>query len=65
MGSKEKVTYWYEQGRADAPRIGYIRWCSYVDKDLLKKFKEVAKSENKTLVEALKEALENWTNFVP
>jgi len=65
MGSKEKITYWYEQGRRDAPRVGYIRWTSFVDEELLKKFKEVAKSENKSFVDALNEALENWTNYTP
>lgn len=65
MGSKEKITEWYQQGRADAPRVGYVRWTSFVNEELLQKFKEVARNEKKTYVEALNEALENWTNFIP
>lgn len=47
----------------DKPREGYDRWTCHVRIELLQKFKEVAKSERKTLIVALQEALENWTNF--
>jgi hypothetical protein len=47
----------------DAPKQGYDRWTCYVAIPLLEKFKAVAKAENKTMIVALQEALENWTNY--
>lgn len=47
----------------DKPKEGYDRWTCHVQIKLLEKFKQVAKAEGKTLIVALQEALENWTNF--
>jgi hypothetical protein len=65
MAVETKITKWKEQGKYDAPRIGYVRWASFVNKELLNKFKEVAKKEKKTYVDALEEALQNWTYYEP
>lgn len=45
----------------DDPRPGYVRWTTQVREKLLKEFKKVADKENKTLIDAVNEALENWT----
>ncbi len=63
MDDKQKVTRWKYQLAADAPRIGYRRWTSFVNSELLEKFKAVAKKEGKSYVDALEEALENWTYY--
>lgn len=56
MASKKKRARGY-----DEPRPGYVRWCTYVDIKLLEAFKKVAIKENKSFMDAVKEALENWT----
>ncbi len=45
----------------DDPRPGYQRWTVQVRKKLLKDFKGVADKEDKSYVDAINEALENWT----
>lgn len=47
----------------DDPRPGYVRQTFYVEIELLNKFKEIARKEGKTLIQAIQEALENWTNY--
>ena len=47
----------------DAPRDGYQRWAIQVKSELLKRFKLVAENEDKTLIDAHQEALENWVNY--
>ena len=44
----------------DAPREGWVRYTIYVNEDLLKKFKETAWNEKKSIVEAIDEASQNW-----
>jgi hypothetical protein len=60
---ESKIKRWREQGKLDAPKVGYIRWTCYVEEELLAKFKEVAAMEGKSLVQAINEALDNWTYF--
>lgn len=45
----------------DAPRTGYRRWTTQVKIDLFEKFCEVAANEDKVLIDAVEEALTNWT----
>lgn len=45
----------------DEPRPGFRRWTMYVDIKLFEQFKKIAQLENKSLIDALKEAMENWT----
>ena len=45
----------------DAPRQGYRRWTTYVKLDLFSDFCKVAENEDKVLIDAVEEALENWT----
>lgn len=47
----------------DDPRIGYKRHTFHVKVALLERFKRIARLEKKTLIEALEEALENWTGY--
>jgi hypothetical protein len=44
----------------DAPKDGYQRWTTYIKTELLEQFKMVAANEDKTLVEAIEEAVINW-----
>ena len=60
---ESRVKRWREQGKLDAPKVGYVRWTCYVEEELLIKFKDVAATEGKSLVQALNEALDNWTYF--
>jgi len=46
----------------DAPRPGYRRWTTQVRIDLFEKFCEVAANEDKILIDAVDEALTNWTH---
>lgn len=64
MDNKEKIVgRWRDQNRPDAPKLGYTRWSTYVDKKLLADFKAVAVRENKSLTQAVEEALQNWTYY--
>lgn len=45
----------------DAPRPGFRRWTVQVEIKLFEEFKEVARKENKSLIDAVREAMENWT----
>jgi hypothetical protein len=45
----------------DAPRPGYKRWTTQVKVELLADFYQVAANEDKVLIDALEEALTNWT----
>lgn len=45
----------------DDPRPGYRRWTVQVDMKLFNDFKKMADKEGKTLIDAMKEAMENWT----
>lgn len=47
----------------DEPRPGYLRATFLLKEQLLKDFKAVAVKEEKTILEAVNEALENWTYF--
>jgi|DEB19_MinimDraft_3_1074340.scaffolds.fasta_scaffold72213_2 hypothetical protein len=47
--------------RYDAPRAGYRRWTTQVRLDLFEDFCKVAANEDKVLIDAVEEALENWT----
>jgi hypothetical protein len=47
----------------DAPRPGYVRYTVYVKSDLLKDLKTVANLEKKTVLQAVEEALKNWTYY--
>lgn len=47
--------------RYDDPRPGYTRQTFHVKLELLNRFKETAKAEGKTIIQAIEEALENWT----
>lgn len=47
--------------RYDAPRPGYKRWTTQVNIELFKAFCTVAENEDKTLIDAVEEALTNWT----
>lgn len=50
-----------ELRKFDAPRPGYKRWSTQVKVELLKDFYQVAENEDKVLIDAVEEALENWT----
>jgi hypothetical protein len=50
-----------EPRKPDAPRPGYKRWSTQVKVELLKDFYEVADNEDKVLIDAVEEALSNWT----
>lgn len=45
----------------DAPRVGYRRWTTQVRIDLFKDFCREAENEDKVLIDAVEEALTNWT----
>lgn len=45
----------------DAPRPGYRRWTTQVEIKLFNEFRKTAEKEGKTLIDAIKEAMENWT----
>ena len=45
----------------DAPRPGYRRWTTQVRLNLFEDFVKVAANENKVLIDAVEEALTNWT----
>lgn len=47
--------------KPDAPRPGYRRWTTQVRLDLFADFIKVAENEDKVLIDAVEEALENWT----
>jgi hypothetical protein len=47
--------------RYDAPRPGYRRWTTQVRLDLFEDFVKVARNEDKVLIDAVDEALTNWT----
>jgi hypothetical protein len=47
--------------KRDAPRPGYKRWTTQVRIDLFEDFMKVAANEDKVLIDAVEEALENWT----
>jgi hypothetical protein len=47
--------------KRDAPRPGYKRWTTQVRIDLFDDFMKVAANEDKVLIDAVEEALENWT----
>jgi hypothetical protein len=47
--------------KPDAPRPGYKRWTTQVKIDLFEDFMKVAANEDKVLIDAVEEALENWT----
>jgi len=47
--------------KPDAPRPGYRRWTTQVRMDLYEKFCEIAANEDKVLIDAVEEALTNWT----
>ena len=50
-----------ELRKPDAPRPGYKRWSTQVKVELLKDFYQVAENEDKVLIDAVEEALQNWT----
>jgi hypothetical protein len=47
--------------KPDAPRPGYKRWSTQIKVELLKDFYRVAANEDKVLIDAVEEALSNWT----
>lgn len=47
--------------RYDAPRKGYKRWTTQVRIELFEEFCKVAANEDKVLIDAVEEALFNWT----
>ena len=49
--------------RYDKPPEGYQRYTVYIKTALLERFKKVANAEDKSLVQAVEEAIENWTNW--
>lgn len=49
--------------RYDAPRQGYRRWTTQVRLDLFADFCKVAENEDKVLIDAVEEALSNWTYY--
>lgn len=51
--------------RRDAAPVGYQRWTAFVRVDLLERFKSIAEKEGKTYLQALEEAVENWTDYAP
>ena len=51
--------------KRDAAPSGYQRWTAFVRVDLLERFKRIAEKEGKTFLQALEEALENWTDYDP
>ena len=59
----EKPLKLKQSRRYDAPRFGYIRWSTQVKPELLKDFKKVAENEDKVLIDAVEEALTNWTYY--
>ena len=62
--SKEVLTRVRKPGY-DKPRAGYVRYCTYVNADNLGRLKLRALQENKTVYEAINEAIENWVNYEP
>lgn len=48
--------------RFDEPRPGYRRWTTQVRLDLFEQFRTMAANEDKVLIDAVEEALENWVN---
>ena len=62
--AKEKLTNRRKPGY-DKPREGYVRYCTYVNKENLATLKTLAKKESKTVYEAINEAIENWVNYEP
>jgi hypothetical protein len=59
-GEEEEVKYKIRKDGYDKPRDGYVRYTVYLEAHLLQKFKEVAANEGKSMIEAIKEAVENW-----
>ena len=57
----EKPTGKKEFRKPDAPRPGYKRWSTQVQIKLLTDFFQVAANEDKVLIDAVEEALSNWT----
>jgi len=49
--------------KPDAPRPGYRRWTTQVRLDLFEDFMKVAANEDKVLIDAVEEALTNWTYY--
>jgi hypothetical protein len=47
--------------KPDAPRPGYRRWTTQVRLELFEDFRKVAENEDKVLIDAVEEALSNWT----
>lgn len=58
MGEKE-VSNHRPKGY-DKARDGYVRYTIYIEAELLRRFKEVAAVEQKSMIQAANEAVSNW-----